>query len=176
MVPCSPDTLGTGTRRELGVMRGPHQTFSPGTGAGAEHRGYLTSPIPQPKDQPKLSERNTADSSPDRWPSSPPAAAGARFSQSRKPCVPGEGGNHDEKRFRCCPRSTVLPRAALGRRVAPPSWGALRGREAQPLGRGAGEPGGDRQELLSPREGGITQPTRICNAGPPVWGPRSPGD
>lgn len=54
MVPCSPDISGTGTRQELGAMRGPHQTFSPGTRAGAEPRGV--SPPPGPNQEKRLAK------------------------------------------------------------------------------------------------------------------------
>lgn len=52
MVPCSSDTLEIGRCQEMGAMRGPHQTFSPGTGAGAEHRGV--SPPPDPSQEKRL--------------------------------------------------------------------------------------------------------------------------
>jgi len=107
MVPCSPETSGTGTRQELGAMRGPQQAFSPGTGAGAEHGGGgLTSPRPQPREKtsqkfpsetPLMAHRT--DTSP--WlqsrepaPSQQLLELGSPGAESR--LVPGKGGNRYE--------------------------------------------------------------------------------
>lgn len=44
MVSCSPEPLRAGTHQELGGMRDPLQTVSPGNEAGDEHGGGLPDP------------------------------------------------------------------------------------------------------------------------------------
>lgn len=129
-----------------------NQTFSPGTGAGAEHGGCLTSPRPQPGE--KTSQTCLSETLPTaHWTDIRACGSGAEpvppqrqlelgFPRAEGHLVPGKGGNHYKKRFRgcrcSCPEATALPLQRWGAGWHPLSRERCGARRLSPGKRGEG--------------------------------------